>query len=95
MRHQVGHSGKSFQGNDLVVESPVTLITAVEDLVHNAAENCVLHCGKNKPEKEGILRSRDKTLIVANPLRTYLTLSGSVATVTCEYIVDLQGYAYC
>ena len=68
MRHQV-LSGKSFQGallgklgplwikkgNDLVVESPVTVVTAVEDLVNNAAENCVLHCGKNKSETEGDL----------------------------------------
>ena len=50
---------KSFQGNDLVVESPVTLITAVEDLVHNAAENCVLHCGKNKSERDERLRDQD------------------------------------
>ena len=40
------------KGNDLVVESPVTVVTAVEDLVNNAAENCVLHCCKNKSERD-------------------------------------------
>ena len=46
-------------GNDLVVESPVTVVTAVEDLVNNAAENCVLHCGKNKSERDERLRDQD------------------------------------
>ena len=36
-------------------QSPVTVIAAVEDLVHNAAENCVFDCSEDKSERRDTL----------------------------------------
>ena len=47
-------TGHKFD-NNRSEESPVTVIAAVEDLVHNAAENCVFDCSEDKSERRDTL----------------------------------------
>ena len=53
VEHQVvfGKFSKDTGHNNRSKESPVTVIAAVEDLVHNAAENCVFDCSEDKSER--------------------------------------------